>query len=227
MPYADHHATSRTRSLALVAIVHVGVGYALLTGLAGSFIIDDAPPTLQTSNIPIAPPPPPQQPEPVQRQQEAPRPAEPISVPLPRIQPPSPNQTLTTTELPPLRPTPLPEVTGNGTGTAPEVLPPVEQTIVRSAAAKGNPAAWISDADYPARALREERSGTSSIRWEISTAGRVENCTVVASSGSPDLDRAACQAITRRGRYDPALDATGAPIRSSASRRVVWRIPAE
>lgn len=227
MPYADHQNSNRTRSLALVAIVHVGVGYALLTGLAGTFIADDAPPSLQTSNIPITPPPPPLRPEPIERQQVEPRPADSISVPLPQVVLPPTNPTVTTTDLQPIRHTPMIEPVGNGTGTAPIELPPIEQTIVRSAAAKGNPALWISDADYPARALREERSGTSSIRWEISTAGRVENCTVVASSGSPDLDRAACQAITRRGRYEPALDASGAPIRSAASRRVVWRLPAQ
>ncbi|HCB75786.1 MAG TPA: energy transducer TonB, partial [Sphingomonas bacterium] len=36
---------------------------------------------------------------------------------------------------------------------------------------------------------------------------------------------AACRAITRRGRYSPALDQSGNPIATSSSRRVVWKIP--
>ena len=48
-----------------------------------------------------------------------------------------------------------------------------------------------------------------------------------SSSGSAALDRAACQAITRRGRYSPALDQSGNPMRSSSSRRVTWKMPAQ
>jgi len=65
------------------------------------------------------------------------------------------------------------------------------------------------------------------IAWTISTAGRVENCRTTSSSGSSALDRAACAAITRRGRYTPAQDASGNPIATTQTRRVVWKIPKE
>ncbi|WP_152555521.1 energy transducer TonB, partial [Sphingomonas sp. FUKUSWIS1] len=63
------------------------------------------------------------------------------------------------------------------------------------------------------------------MRWDINAQGRVENCTVTSSSGSPALDRAACAAMTRRGRYSPALDQAGNPMRSSATQRIRWTLP--
>jgi len=53
----------------------------------------------------------------------------------------------------------------------------------------------------------------------------VESCRVTASSGSSELDQAVCRLLERRGRYSPALDQSGNPMRSRASRRVVWKLP--
>ena len=65
----------------------------------------------------------------------------------------------------------------------------------------------------------------SRISWQINEQGRVENCQVTGSSGSPDLDEAACRLITRRGRYTPAKDENGNAMRSTSSRAVRWQIP--
>ena len=108
---------------------------------------------------------------------------------------------------------------------APPPPPPPRPTINKSADARGDPSRWISTDDYPSRALREGKEGVTRITWDINTEGRVENCRVVSSSGTPELDEAACRAITRRGRYKPALDQNGNPIRSSESRSVRWQIP--
>ncbi len=97
-------------------------------------------------------------------------------------------------------------------------------TISKAAGARGDPRNWITNDDYPPRALRDEAEGTVSISWDINEQGRVENCRVTGSSGNSDLDEAACSLITRRGRYTPALDQGGKPIRSSSSRKVVWKI---
>ena len=97
--------------------------------------------------------------------------------------------------------------------------------INKTAGAKGDPAQWITNDDYPPSSIRAEEQGTTAIKWTINTQGRVENCAVTSSSGSSALDRAACAALTLRGRYSPALDQAGNPIASSSSRRVVWRLP--
>ena len=88
-----------------------------------------------------------------------------------------------------------------------------------------DPASWIVAEDYPAAALKANKEGVSHIRWNISADGKAENCTVTESSGSPDLDQAACTAILNRARYTPALDKKGRPALDSADRRVRWQIP--
>lgn len=86
----------------------------------------------------------------------------------------------------------------------------------------GNPADWILPDDYPPSALRDNEEGTVRITWLAGPDGRVIACRATVSSGYADLDRAACNAIKRRGRY-PAVDTAAAP--RLFTRRVVWRIP--
>lgn len=106
--------------------------------------------------------------------------------------------------------------------------PPPEPAGPRQVAERGNSANWITSDDYPSRALREGRGGVSFIGWDVDTNGLVVNCRVIDSSGSPDLDEAACRNITRRGRYRPASDAQGNAIPSTGhSRRVRWNPPQE
>ena len=84
---------------------------------------------------------------------------------------------------------------------------------------------WITDDDYPAEALRNSQHGTVMILWTIGVDGRVSNCLPVIKSGVASLDQAACGAISRRGRYHPALDKDGKPIISHNTRRVNWLLP--
>ena len=58
----------------------------------------------------------------------------------------------------------------------------------------------------------------------IDTDGSVKNCGIAVTSGDVGLDSAACAAITKRGRYKPALDKDGKPIAVHSTRRVVWRL---
>jgi protein TonB len=215
MAYADQKMSgSRVAAMIIVALLHVVIGYAFVTGLAFN-VVKKVAADLKTFDVEEEPPPPEEEPPP-------PPPDQPLEPP-PVVAPPPIVQTRTiqapviqTVQTPPPVFIPTPKA-------APP--PPPPPTVNKSASARGNPANWITDADYPARALREEREGTTAITWDINEQGRVENCRVTSSSGSPDLDDAACRAITRRGRYQAALDQNGSPIRSSQSRRVVWRMP--
>jgi periplasmic protein TonB len=103
--------------------------------------------------------------------------------------------------------------------------PPPVPVVSKAAGPKGDPSRFITNDDYPPRALREGAEGTTRISWDINTQGRVENCRVVSSSGNSELDEAACRAMTRRGRFSPALDQAGKPIKSTQSRNVRWQIP--
>ncbi|KRA83821.1 hypothetical protein ASD76_07340 [Altererythrobacter sp. Root672] len=59
----------------------------------------------------------------------------------------------------------------------------------------------------------------------IGSNGRVSACDVVRSSGNSQLDEATCRLITRRARFDPATDGSGAKIIGSFSGTVLWQIP--
>lgn len=215
MAYADQTmSTRKVVSIGLVVALHAALGYAFITGLAYN-VIKKAAQDLKVVDVQEAPPPPEQKPPPPPPEQKFEPP--PIVAPPPLVQ--------TPTIAPPIVsvPTPPPVVI---TPAAPPAPPPPPAPVVSKAAgAKGDPAQWVTSDDYPPAALREEREGVTKVTWQINEQGRIENCSVVSSSGSPDLDETACRVLTRRGRYSPALDQSGKPLRSTQSRTIRWQIP--
>lgn len=100
---------------------------------------------------------------------------------------------------------------------------PSTETVVRSAAVPlGNPGTWVTTNDYPSRALRQERQGTTAFRLEVGTDGRPTACTFTSSSGHSDLDAATCKALMRRARFGGFPEGSGP---ASWSSRVRWQIP--
>jgi len=95
----------------------------------------------------------------------------------------------------------------------------------KGAVPKGNPGSWATTNDYPSRALREEREGTSGFRVTVGPDGRVTDCQITSSSGHADLDAATCDNVRRRARFNPAMDGDGNPTTGSYSNRVRWVIP--
>lgn len=85
-----------------------------------------------------------------------------------------------------------------------------------------NPAGWITSDDYPMAALRNNEEGTVTITWVVDGDGRVADCKTLRTSGHDSLDRAACDAITRRARY-PAAPSGSLP--RVFTRRVAWKLP--
>jgi periplasmic protein TonB len=98
-------------------------------------------------------------------------------------------------------------------------------TRSRPAKPRSNPGLWVSTMDYPARSLRMEEEGTTAFRLEVGVDGRVVGCVINGSSGSAALDLATCSNITRRARFEPALDSDGNPALGYYSNRVRWQIP--
>lgn len=214
MAYADQQMSgNKITALVIVALIHIFVGYALVTGLA----YEAAKKVMQkvtTVDIkepekPKEPPPPPP------KQKEAPPP--PIVAPPPPINispAPPPVQTVITPPPPPpiVIPTAAPP-------------PPPPPSKARGASPK-HQQSWAEriQANYPTRAAREEREGRVGVRVTISPDGRVSACSVTSSSGSPDLDSAACDGMTRYARFDPALDDAGNPTTGSYSTAIVYRL---
>ena len=214
MAYADQKMSgNRLTALIVVAILHIIVGYALVTGLAYS-AFQKVKERVETFDVkeekpPEEPPPPPP---------DQPLPPPPIVAPPPPISFSRPAPMLETVTTPP-PPAPV------FTTAAPAPPPPPAPSQARSARPKGQGswAARIQD-NYPSAALRKEIEGTVGVRVTIGPDGRVSGCTVSGSSGSGDLDSAACDGMTRYARFEPALDAGGSPTTGSFSTRIVYKI---
>lgn len=212
MAYADHsEASSRTISIVIVALIHVVLGYAFVTGL-GMKYVKKAAEQLNVIDVKEEPPPPDEPPPPPPKPADVPPP--PVVAPPPVVQTPVAAPPIQTVATPP-PPVVLPP--------APSAPPPPRP--VARATPKGKPGDWVTSDDYPSRALRENRSGVVGLRLDVGADGKATNCTVTSSSGHSDLDSTACQLVIRRARFKPATGTDGAPMANSWSSRFVWRIP--
>ena len=215
MAYADQQMSgNRITALIVVAIIHIVLGYALVTGLAyegaAKLIKKVTAIDIKEEVKKDEPPPPPKK----------------VAAPPPPVAPPvrinvstTPPQ-ITTVQTPP---PPAPMVLAPAPS-AP-VAPPPPRIQPKGATAKGNTGNWANNNDYPSRALREEQQGTTRFRVSIGPDGRVTSCDVTGSSGSPELDNATCSLITRRARFNPATDGEGQPVSGSWASQVKWVIP--
>lgn len=220
MAYADQKQ-NRTVALGSVALVHLGLGAALLTGLAVKFEREPTT-TFEGENIPIETPPPvePPPPEPEVKRVETPtRPIETIVAPVPRVPTTTVIDLPTTSVIPPVTP-----ILNIGTVT-PAEPPAPPANLSRGLQPRGNQGDWFPQDSYPAAARRAGAEGRVSVSVDVGTNGRVTACRVTASSGDADLDNATCRLATRNGRFTPALDTAGKPVASTtALRNVRWRL---
>ncbi|HEY0960272.1 MAG TPA: energy transducer TonB [Novosphingobium sp.] len=215
MAYADQSMSgNKVTALIIVALIHVAVGYALVTGLA----YEAAKKVIQkVTTVDIKeevkkeePPPPP-------KKADLPPPP-PIVAPPPKINlaPPPPITVVDHAPPPPPQIVLVPP---------PPSAPPPPRFTPTGAVPRGNPGSWATTNDYPSRALREEREGTSGFRVTVGPDGRVTDCQITSSSGHADLDQATCDNVRRRARFNPAKDGEGQPTTGSFSSRVRWVIP--
>lgn len=72
----------------------------------------------------------------------------------------------------------------------------------------------FNDDDFPNEAMKRNQQGTGKFLLLIDQSGKVANCTVIESVGYPIFDAKSCAIITERGKFKPALDAKGTPVRS-------------
>ena len=121
-------------------------------------------------------------------------------------------------------------VTGLAYEAAKQVIKKVTTVDIKEEEAKGatpkGQSGWAAriQSNYPTRAVREEREGRVGVRVTIGPDGRVTACSVSSSSGSPDLDEAACEGMSRYARFNPAQDTAGNPISDSYSTAIVYKL---
>lgn len=230
MSYANRKqmSSNRTAAIIIVALIHIALGYALVTGLAYN-VLKKAAEDLKTFDVEEEPPPPPDEPPPPPDQNTPPPPQ--IVAPPSIIQAPIQAPVMVTTPvITPVVITPRAEAPttkscpGGMTVAVSQACPPVKSQAAR---AKGNLLSLFSDDDYPQSAIRNEEQGTTAVRLSIGTDGRVSDCAITASSGSSALDTATCNILRRRARFTPAQDQEGNPVSDSYSQRIRWVLPAE
>src|SRR5688500_18228640 len=213
MAYADQQMSgNKVIAIIIVALIHVALGYALITGLAYS-AIKKAVERVTTVDI--------EEPEPEEEEPPPPPPDE--VVPPPPVAPPPPINVsvappqIQTVETPPppapvfVRPNP------------PPAPPPPAPSKARGASPDGQNrwAARIQE-NYPPRAVRDEIEGRVGVRVTVGPNGRVADCSVTSPSGSSILDDAACSGMRSYARFNPALDAAGNPTTGSYTTTIVY-----
>jgi protein TonB len=85
---------------------------------------------------------------------------------------------------------------------------------------------WITEADYPADALRGQIGGVVGYRLEVSSRGRATNCIVTRTSGNRPLDNATCALLISRSRFTPAKDDRGSAVAGQYDSQMTWVMPA-
>jgi len=97
--------------------------------------------------------------------------------------------------------------------------------LTRAAAPKSNPGDWISSRDYPRDLLRKGAQGLVQFRLSISAEGMPTQCHIQQSTRPEGFDKAVCETLMRRARFEPALGANGQPIASFWRSAVRFMMP--
>ena len=198
-------------ALGLVALLHIFLGYAFITGLALKAVKAIVQP-LETVNVKEEAPPPEEPPPPPPKDIEIPPFVPPPEVSVAQDSPPTiTTQTTVAQPDPPKFAPPAPPAPP-----APAASPPTAATP------KGRGNAF-SDDDFPDASRRAEEAGVTRVSYTVDVDGKVSACNVTQSSGFPRLDDATCKIIMRRFRFNPATR-DGKPVQETKTQPVRWQL---
>jgi protein TonB len=208
----------RIAAAAAALVIEGSLAFLLIDGLRARWLKPASSPALTVTEITAEPtPPPPPKPNPRPPAAAAPAaPAVPQVEPSPRIALPSPSPAATAAGAGSAANGSGAGGVGSGsgagsggTGTGSGVAVPAQRI-----------AGGLSDRDYPRDAARA--SGTVGIGFTVLSDGRVGDCRVLGSSGSPRLDALTCSLVVQRFRYRPARDQAGQPVDSTVRTAFTW-----
>jgi TonB family protein len=91
--------------------------------------------------------------------------------------------------------------------------------------ATANLVSLFSTDDYPREAWRNGEQGIVAVTLTVSPDGKVADCVVNQSSGSPSLDVQTCRILWTRAHFTPARDAQGRPVQDTFHQRIRWELP--
>lgn len=218
MSYLQEEGVSRNRvrSWIIVGLLHVFLGYVLVSGLAVEVFKQVTGP-LEAVNIEEQAPPPDEPPPPPPKLEDIPPYVPPPDVVVQVDTPPPPTiqtQTVVQQQVPNIVAPPAPP--------APPPAPPVARGPTKRAEAI-NRTFEVSEDDYPDASRRAGEEGVSGVQVVVGTDGRVKSCTVISSSGSSRLDDAACRIAERRWRFRPA-ELDGEKVEETVRRNYRWQL---
>lgn len=224
MAYADQQMSSnRIVAIIIVALLHIFLGWALVSGLAMSAtekLVEQLTTVDIEEEVEEEPPEEPDEPPPPEETSPPP----PVAPPPPVNINPQPPQIETQQSIPPPVPDPRPPQPAP-VAPPPAPPPPPPPSLAQGATPKSqNRWARRIQENYPSRALREEVEGTVGVSVTVGANGRVSGCNVTRSSGSSVLDAAACKGMQRYARFNPALDDAGNPTNGSHRTSITYRL---
>lgn len=122
-----------------------------------------------------------------------------------------------------------PQVAGAPSGPAASAKPSRADrnngSVKRVSEATANLVSLFSTDDYPREAIRNGEEGTVAVTLTVDAEGKVADCVVDVSSGSPSLDVATCRILWTRAKFTPARDAKGQPVQDTFHQRIRWELP--
>lgn len=204
---AQFHRLPRQRSQAwtygivFVVALHVGLIYALATGLAVHFA-KYVPPILEAHIVDEPKKPPPEQPPPPEVKLQQPPPVATVPPPDINIKAPPPAASITVVKAPPhpvAPPAPIASTPVQSVGST-HTIPP-----------------------YPPEARRLNHEGVVLLKITIAASGDVTDVQVMQSSGYGELDKAAQEWVKSHWRYRPATQG-GHPVASTTEARVRFNL---
>lgn len=222
MAYADQQMSgSKVTSIIIVGLIHLVVGYFLVTGLAYEAVkkaIDRVTTVdIEEPKPEETPPPPPEKPD------MAPPPI--VAPPPPINIAPAPPQVQTQPVIPPPAPVAVRVPPPAPVGPPPPPPPPPPKFQPKSAEPRNAPGSWVTDADYRSSWVNRDYAGTASFSLQVGADGKVTACSVTGGSAPQELKDATCSLIQRRARFKPATDGNGQPTSGSYSSTVRWQLP--
>lgn len=216
---AQRNPTKHPVGLSVVIVLHVLLGYALVSGLARR-VVEVAIKPVETKIIDEVKPPPP--PEPEKLPPPPPKmPPPPVFAPPPEVNvaaPPVPAQTVSSTAVAPPPTAPAPVVAA---------APPAPPAPARVATPARIDFSNCEKPEYPAAARRSEATGVTRVRFSIDETGHVVKAEVTGSSGSSrehrQLDKVAVEALSQC-RFKPGMDENGKPVGAFSNVEYVWKL---
>jgi TonB family protein len=88
----------------------------------------------------------------------------------------------------------------------------------------GNPGDWFPADAYPPEARAKGMQGRTEFKLELDPKGRITECDISKSSGSPLLDSTTCALLVTNARFKPAVNASGQAVPGEWRSAMVWQL---